>query len=227
MRYNMSLSDQPEFDTVKGFLDEGEGRRLYELALSASKYAPCLEIGSYCGKSTLCLGLACKENGSALFSIDHHRGSEDHQPGEAYFDPALIDLNTFQIDTFQTFRQTIRKSELENTVIPIVSRSQTCARYWQIPISLLFIDGGHSFRDVFVDYQAWVGHLLPDGYLLFHDIFKTPDKGGQGPYHVYQLAMASGLFKELPTTNTLGVLQRRSLADAPNVSTLNTKEGSS
>lgn len=200
---------------VKGFLADAEGQRLHELALRASRSAPCLEIGSYCGKSTLYIGSACKENSSVLFSIDHHRGSEDHQPGESYFDPDLFDHHTFQVDTFRTFRKAIALSNLENTVIPIVSHSQICARYWQIPISLLFIDGGHSFRDVFNDYQAWVGHLLPDGYLLFHDIFKNPDKGGQGPYQAYQFAVASGLFKELSMTDSLGVLQRKGLPDTP------------
>lgn len=207
----MSGLDQ-HFEKAKGFLDASEGQRLYELAQSASKFGPCLEIGSYCGKSTLYLGTACKENDSILFSIDHHQGSEDHQPGEAYFDPALFDPDAFRVDTFKAFRQIITSSDLDSTVVPIVSRSQICARYWQIPISLLFIDGGHSFRDVFNDYQAWVGHLLPDGYLLFHDIFKTPDKGGQGPYQAYQFAVASGLFKELPMTESLGVLQRKNLS---------------
>ena len=205
------------FDTVKGFLDHEEGMRLYEVARSAGKYGPCLEIGSYCGKSTLYLGAACRENNTVLFSIDHHRGSEDHQPGEAYFDPALFDPHGFQVDTFQTFRQTLRNFELESTVIPIVSHSHLCARYWQTPVSLLFIDGGHSFQDVFADYQAWVGHLMPKGYLMFHDIFKSPDQGGQGPYHVYQSALASGLFEELSMIKTLGVLQRHGLTEAPAV----------
>jgi predicted O-methyltransferase YrrM len=195
---------------VKGFLDEDEGRRLYALALEASRRGPCLEIGSYCGKSTLYLASACKTNGSILFSIDHHRGSEEQQPGEEYFDPALFDRQTGRIDTFPAFRRTIEAAGLEDTVVPVICRSQVAARMWATPLSLLFIDGGHAYATVHADYIAWAGHIMPEGYLLFHDIFTDPAEGGQAPWRIYQLAQASGLFREHPRTKTLGVLQKKS-----------------
>jgi hypothetical protein len=194
---------------TKGFLDEAEGMALYERALEASKFGPCLEIGSYCGKSALYLGCACKENGQILFSIDHHRGSEEQQPGEGYFDPALFDVRSYQINTFPLFRNTLETAGLEDTVVPLVCRSDTAARAWATRLSLIFIDGGHAYSTVFTDYNAWAGHILPGGYLLIHDIFPNPEDGGQAPFQVYQLAAGSGLFEELPMTRTLGVLRRR------------------
>ncbi|MBW1729568.1 MAG: class I SAM-dependent methyltransferase [Deltaproteobacteria bacterium] len=202
--------DEQLLARTKGFLDPEEGIRLYETALIASKMGPCLEIGSYCGKSTLYLGAACKENASVLFSIDHHRGSEEQQPGEEYFDPELYDEQQGKIDTFRFFRQTIEQAGLEDTVIPMVCRSALAARQWAIPLALVFIDGGHSYEDAFTDYNAWAPHLLSGGYLLIHDIFEDPKKGGQAPFQVYKLALASGLFEEEPKTKTLGVLKRRS-----------------
>ncbi|RLB12128.1 MAG: class I SAM-dependent methyltransferase [Deltaproteobacteria bacterium] len=202
--------DEQLLARTKGFLDPEEGTRLYEIALIASKMGPCLEIGSYCGKSTLYLGAACKENASVLFSIDHHRGSEEQQPGEEYFDPELYDEQQGKIDTFRFFRQTIEQAGLEDTVIPMVCRSALAARQWAIPLALVFIDGGHSYEDAFTDYNAWAPHLLSGGYLLIHDIFEDPKKGGQAPFQVYKLALASGLFEEEPKTKTLGVLKRRS-----------------
>jgi predicted O-methyltransferase YrrM len=193
---------------VKGFLDEEEGRRLYEIALEASRSGPCLEIGSYCGKSTIYLGTACKENNGILFSIDHHRGSEEQQPGEEYFDPDLFDTQTDRVDTFKEFRRTLEKSGLEDTVVPIVSPSDVAARLWATPLSMVFIDGGHTYEAVSTDYNCWGGHIIPNGYLLIHDIFSDPEKGGQAPYQVHELAMKSGLFRKLPMLKTLGVLQR-------------------
>jgi hypothetical protein len=73
---------------------------------------------------------------------------------------------------------------------------------------LVFIDGGHTFKAAFTDYTNWVSHLLPDGYLLIHDIFLDPSKGGQAPYFIYQLALSSGLFEGLSIINTLGILKR-------------------
>ncbi len=209
---------KPNFELIrktKGFLDEEEGMRLYDLALDASKLGPCLEIGSYCGKSTLFIGAACKKNDTLLFAVDHHRGSEEQQAGEAYFDEDLYDRNSGRIDTFPFFRNTISEGGLEDTVVPLVCKSEPASRYWATPLGLVFIDGGHSFSAVYTDYSSWSGHVAPGGYLVIHDIFKNPSEGGQAPYHIYRLALASRLFKDLPMTKTLGVLRRRRCFDVP------------
>jgi predicted O-methyltransferase YrrM len=205
--------DEKLLNTVKGFLDRQEGNALYEIAVEASRHGPCLEIGSYCGKSTIYLGSACRKNNSVLFSIDHHRGSEEQQPGEEYFDPELYDQKARRVDTFKEFRNTIEKAGIDDTVIPMVCRSELAARLWSTSLSLVFIDGGHSYGAAYTDYNAWAGHIMPNGYLLIHDIFTDPEKGGQAPYHVYKLAVASGLFKELPMIKTLGVLKRYNCQD--------------
>ena len=202
--------DQNLIDSVKGFLDADEGRCLYETALKAASLGPCLEIGSFCGKSTLYLAAACRENGGILFSIDHHRGSEEHQPGEEYFDPELFDSQAGRVDTFRRFRVTIERAGIEDTVVPIVCRSEVVARKWATPLSLVFIDGGHAFETVFTDYTVWSGHIISGGYLLVHDIFADPTKGGQAPYQIYNLAIASDLFCEIAMVKSLGVLQRKS-----------------
>lgn len=193
---------------VKGFLDPAEGLRLYELAADASRSGPCLEIGSYCGKSAIYLGAACKRNGVTLFSIDHHRGSEEQQPGELYFDPELFDPFQYQVDTLKHFRQTLMKADLEDTVVPLVAASEIAARHWATSLSLVFIDGGHAYDTVLSDYTQWHKHISPDGYLLFHDIYVDPADGGQAPYDVYRLALSSGHFRPLPMTGSLGVLRR-------------------
>jgi len=195
--------------SVKGFLDETEGRALYDIALAASPRGPCLEIGSYCGKSSVYLGLACRKTGGVLFSIDHHRGSEEQQPGEEYFDPSLFDYDAFAVDTLGTFRQTLAASGLEDTVIPVVSRSETVSRNWSTPLSLVFIDGGHALETVTADYHAWARHVHPGGYLLIHDIFKNPAEGGQAPYQVYRMALQSGDYAPDPQVKTLGILRKK------------------
>jgi len=209
------LPDQKLLKNIKGFLDEDEGRRLYEIALEAGRLGPCLEIGSYCGKSAIYLGTACREACTILFSIDHHRGSEEQQPGQEYFDPELFDAQTGCVDTFKNFRKTIATAGLEDTVVPMVCKSEVAARLWATPLSLVFIDGGHTYEIAFTDYNAWAGHIMPGGYLLIHDIFKDPAKGGQAPYNIYNLALASGLFQELPMIKTLGVLKRLSCGHIP------------
>lgn len=193
---------------IKGFLSEDEGQTLYEYARIVSRSGPCLEIGSYCGKSAFYLGTACRETGNVLFSIDHHHGSEEQQPGEAYFDPAVFDCQPFCIDTFPYFRRTLARAGLENTVVPLVCRSELAARAWNTPLGLVFIDGGHSYPAVKMDYDVWHKHILPGGYLLIHDIFQDSVQGGQAPYDVYRQAVSSGNFKEEPMVGTLGILRK-------------------
>lgn len=199
---------------IKGFLAQDEGQRLYELAKVASPLGPCLEIGSYCGKSSVYIGLGCKESGQILFSIDHHRGSEEQQPGQEYYDPELLDPLTGKVDTLRLFRATLAKAELEDTVVPIVSTSAVTSRSWATPLGLVFIDGSHAYEAVLIDYSAWAMHIAPGGFLAIHDIFPDPKDGGQAPYLIYQKAAGSGLFTELPRINTLGILKRLRPADA-------------
>ena len=204
------MNIDPEIvNSTKGFLDEEEGRCLYETALQASRMGPCLEIGSYCGKSTIYLGIACKANLGILFSIDHHRGSEEQQPGQPYFDPALFNPETGRVDTFREFRRTVENAGLQDTVVALVSRSDVAARMWQTPLSLVFIDGGHTEEAALADYNCWAPHIMTGGYLLIHDIFEDPAQGGQAPRHVFDLAQSSGQFNCVSMIGTLGVLQRK------------------
>ena len=193
---------------VKGFLEPEEGMRLYELAFEAAQMGPCLEIGSYCGRSTIYLGVACKQRQMTLFSIDHHRGSEEQQPGELYFDAELFDPFLFQVDTFRHFRKTLKLAELEQTVAPLVTHSEIAARHWGTPLSLVFIDGGHAYDTVSKDYACWHRHILPNGYLMIHDIYPDPTDGGQAPFEIYRKALASGQYRPLPMTGSLGILQK-------------------
>jgi len=195
--------------SIKGFMDEEEAKRLYLVSLQAAAAGPTLEIGSYCGKSAYIIGSACKEKNSILYSIDHHRGSEEQQPGEAYFDPDLFDPKCGAVNTFPFFRKTLEKAGLEEVVIPIVAPSGTAGKMWQTRLSMVFIDGGHSFEAAYSDYQTWACHIQSKGFLVIHDIFDDPQKGGQAPRQVYEKALSSNDYETLEMTKTLGILQRK------------------
>ena len=197
-----------DVEEIKGFLDPEEGARLTLLASAAAVLGPVLEVGSYCGKSTVYLGTGVKSQGGQVFALDHHRGSEEHQLGEEYHDPDLFDDEAGRMDSLPAFRRTLLKAALEDTVVPLVGSSAQVGRYWQTPLGMVFIDGGHSLEAAMTDYRTWVPHILPGGILAIHDLFPDPADGGQAPYEIYKLACASGLFEVMPTTKTLGVLKK-------------------
>ncbi len=204
----MSDLDLDVARTARGFMPDAEGILLHRAALAAAPRGPMLEIGGYCGKSAVYLGTAAREHGSVLFSVDHHRGSEENQPGELYCDPRVVDTVTGRVDTLPHFRSTVETGGLDEWVVAVVGTSATVARLWATPLALLFIDGGHSEEAASADYAGFHEHLIDGGLLLIHDVFADPADGGQAPYHVYRRALAEG-FVELAVEGSLRVLSRR------------------
>ena len=190
-----------------GFMPEEEGMALYETALRAPATGPLLEIGSYCGKSAVYLGAAAKERATVCFSIDHHRGSEEHQVGEEYYDSRLVD-DQGRVDTLPEFRRTMLDAGLDEVVIGIVASSAAVGAWWRIPLGLVFIDGGHSREAATIDYESWAPWVAPDGLLAIHDVFEDPREGGRPPYEIYKRALESGAFVEESSAGTLRVLKR-------------------
>ena len=197
-----------DINTVKGFLDPTEGEALYLYAKQYVKNDPCLEIGSYCGKSSVYLGSAVKENDQKLYSIDHHKGSEEQQPGEEYFDSDLINAEGNGIDTLPFFLETIEKSKLDKFVIPIVSTSEEAYQDFTLNFDMVFIDGGHSEKAAQKDYELWSQRITKGGLLAIHDVFPNPEDGGRPPYNIYRRALESGNFKKLEMIKTLGLLKK-------------------
>lgn len=197
-----------DINTVKGFLDPDEGEALYRSALAAAHLGPLLEIGSYCGKSAVYLGTAARDSGSLLFTIDHHRGSEEMQPGWEHHDPATWDAKARTMETLPFLRNTLRRAQLEEVVVPIVGRSAAIARYWGTPLGFLFIDGGHSMDEAEGDYRGWSPHLAAGGTLAIHDVFPNPKDGGRPPYEIYRTALASRMFVEIGAEKSLRLLRR-------------------
>ena len=191
---------------TKGFLPPAEASALRAAALEAGRLGPLLEVGSYCGLSALYLGDAARATGTLLFSVDHHRGSEEHQPGEGYHDPELTDA-AGRVDTLRCFRATIAEAGLEPWVVAVVGDSARVAAAWRTPIGLVFLDGGHSEAAANTDYAGWSVHVVEGGLLAIHDVFPDPRDGGRPPFEVYRRALGDG-FQEVAAEGSLRVLRR-------------------
>jgi predicted O-methyltransferase YrrM len=191
-----------------GFMPDDEGLALHAAAVDGAAVGPLLEVGTYCGKSAIYLGAAARERGTVVFTVDHHRGSEENQAGWEHHDSTLVDRRTGRLDTLPTFRRTIEDSRLEDVVVAVIGDSPTVARHWATPLGLCFIDGGHAYAVAVADYEAWSPHVAPGGVLVFHDVFEGPAEGGQAPFLVWKEAAASGHFTAVSTTGSLRVLRR-------------------
>lgn len=196
-------------NSIKGFLAEEEGDALFDYALSVHEIGPCLEIGSYCGKSTVYIGEACRQQKNTLYAVDHHRGSEEHQLGEEYHDEKLYDVENGCMDSFPAFRKTLQQAQLDEWVVPIVTRSATLARHWAIPLGLVFVDGGHSHETAMFDCMTWSQHIAPRGLLAIHDIYPSLEQGGQGPRLAMESVLDTGEFEKIDQVKSLAVLKKK------------------
>lgn len=189
-----------------------EGDALFEAARDAAAAvpgAPMVEVGSYCGRSTIWLGAAARAGGTVLFAVDHHRGSEENQPGWEWHDPTVVDPRIGRMDTLPFFRAAIHDAGLEDVVVAIVGPSRLVALHWSTPVSMLFIDGGHGVEPARADYAGWTPHVAVGGTLAIHDVFPDPADGGRPPYEdIYLPALESGRFRFESATGSLYVLRR-------------------
>jgi predicted O-methyltransferase YrrM len=196
-------------EAARGFMPPDEGRLLFRRAKERLPFGPVLEVGTYCGKSALYFGAAALETNGPVFTVDHHRGSEENQVGWEHHEPDTVDPEFGLMDTLGLFRKNIARAGIEEQVIAIVGHSATVAQWWRTPLSLLFIDGGHGVEPARNDYLGWTPWVAPDGLLIIHDVFPDPTDGGRPPYEeIYLPALASGRFVEIEALGSMRVLQR-------------------
>ena len=193
---------------AKGFMPEDEGALLYDVAVTAMRHGPGLEVGTYCGKSAIYLGAAARAAGSTVFTVDHHRGSEENQVGWEYHDPELADPEFGMLDTLATFRHTIKAAGLTEEVVAVVGRSTRVAALWRTPLAFLFVDGGHTDEHAGNDYTGWGRWVAHGGTMVVHDVFPDPADGGQAPYRIYRRALETGGFTEARSLGSMRVLTR-------------------
>jgi MMP 1-O-methyltransferase len=207
-----------------GFMPDEEGAALYEAAVRAGTSSPTgatmVEIGAWCGKSTIYLGAGAEATGAVVFSIDHHHGSEENQAGWEHHDPTLVDPHSGRIDTLPFWRRAIDDAGLEHTVVGVVGSSPTIARHWSMPLDLCFIDGGHGSEPAWADYRGWSPLVAMGGWLAIHDVFPDPADGGRPPYELWRAALESGEFAEDGACGSLRILRRvRPARPGPETST--------
>lgn len=191
--------------STKGFMPDDEGLALARLAelCAASGPAALFEIGAYCGRSTLylasglarALGAGAPE-GSLLFSVDHHHGSLENQPGWEHHDHSLVDHRTGRMDTLPFWRAAIDEAGASGLVAAVVGDSPAVAARFSGSAVLVFIDGGHGAEAAWADYTGWAPHVGLGGFLAIHDVFPDPRDGGRPPYEIYCRARESGAFAE-------------------------------
>ena len=196
-----------KINKLKGFMPIHEGQALTRWSHQFSTVGPILEIGSFCGKSSIYLSLGAILNNENIFTIDHHLGSEEHQINEEYFDNEIFDYKNQRVNTLPLLIKNINKMQVEN-IVPIISNSVVIASNWNTKLGMVFIDGGHSFKAANDDYESWNIKIKQNGALVIHDIFENPNEGGQAPFEIFKKALKNN-FEIYERVDTLACLKKK------------------
>lgn len=150
---------------IPGWLTKDEGSFLYREAKKSSKEYAIVEIGSWKGKSTVCLGLGVKDgNGGKVYAVDPHKDTTEHKKWSGKADT---------YDTYHAFLTNIKNAGVHKYVVPIRSTSEKAAATFKKPIAFLFVDGSHHFGHVKLDYELWFPKLMVNGTVAFHDAWHS------------------------------------------------------
>jgi len=144
-----------------GWVSPQEAGELENLAREGT----VLEVGAWLGLSTVTMAHVAKR----LVSVDHHRGSTEHQSGGACHDATLV--NQFgDVDTLPRFRMNLRQNRALDKVIIIVASFEDIAPLLAPEsFDLVFIDADHT-TDAVLRHAKLAGDLVAiGGALAFHD----------------------------------------------------------
>ncbi len=141
---------------IEGWLTLKEAVFLYTTAKNTGGII--IEIGSYQGKSTVCIAKGLLEGkGGRVYAIDPHLGSAEHK------------VEGKDIWTFDKFKKNIISKNVEKAVEPVVKSSGDAVKGWDKPVDFLFIDGAHDYENVKKDFELWSPFLKKGGIIAFHD----------------------------------------------------------
>jgi len=145
---------------IDGWLYLEEAKRLFNLARQLPNNALIVEIGSFKGKSTVCLGYACLGSNKKVVAID-------------LFESNSTNKGDHQCEYYKEFLNNIEKNKLNRYIIPIKGNSKEIAQKWAKPIDMIFIDGSHEYQDVLIDFRSFYPFVKKHGVIAFHDVWLT------------------------------------------------------
>lgn len=182
---------------VEGWLLEPEATVLMAtaaLALTGEEPHAVVEVGSYCGRSTVVLGGVVKAvcPGVRVHAIDPHEGEITTSGSQT----------RFEAPTLERFERNIARAGLEEIVQAIPKRSFEVE--WAEPISLLFIDGLHDYGSVSRDFAHFARWVVPGGYVVFDDY----DRTFPGVIAFVDEVLKSGEYRRVQTVGKLVVTQK-------------------
>jgi predicted O-methyltransferase YrrM len=176
---------------VDGWLTDSEGMLLDELARRCEGSGAIVEIGSWRGRSTICLARGARRGGdTSVYAVDPHTGSIEQRV----------------VSTLASFLHNIENAGVKDLIVPLVVPSIEAAASFEQPVELVFIDGAHDYESVRQDIAAWMPKLVVGGTIAFHDVVGEWDQTWSA---VHDFAVASGELDHLRFVHSIAYARKR------------------
>ncbi len=195
---------------AKGFMPDDEGLALHAAGLDgAARRARSSRSAPTAASRRSTSAPRRERGGTVLFTVDHHRGSEENQAGWEHHDPSVVDPRTGRMDTLPFFRRTIEDAGLEDVVVAVIGDSPTVAAHWahaaRARCSSTAVTRSTSRSPTTRPGRRTSRRAACSS---FHDVFEDPADGGQAPFEVWTARGAPPAFTPVSTTGSLRVLRR-------------------
>lgn len=157
----VASGDRPDlkkgFANTEGMIGLEESLFLYYISRQVTQGC-IVEVGSYRGRSTVFLARGSLDGYKVpVYAIDPHQdyvgvlGGVFGPKDRGVFFKAMLDNNCAEI---------VRLVNLSSEIISVG---------WQESVSLLWIDGDHSYDGVKRDFECWKHHLASEALIVFDD----------------------------------------------------------
>ena len=207
---------------VPGMLAEGNVQAMEYAITNMPPGKPILEIGSFCGLSTVVLSyfLSKQSKTTPVFTCDKWE-FEGQELGSPLGDSPTVSHDAYQTYVKETFRRTMQTFAAEHLPHTIECFSDEFFRRWFEnektvdvfgrsvtlggEISFCYIDGNHTYEFAKRDFENTDKALVPGGFILFDD------SGDDTQWEVNQLTreIISGNEYELISRNPNYLLRKR------------------
>lgn len=179
MRF-LTKQEASRWDAIAGWLLEEGAEALYSFSRRLAPAGEIVEIGSFAGRSTVCLA----------------RGARDAAPGKVI---AAIDPS-FPLE----FDSNLRAFGVMENVRKYPCSSLDAAETWDAPVTFLYIDADHRLAHVYADFVVWERFLPADSVVAFDDTAGFHP----GPVMVADIAIGSGSFEKIADVGGISFLQK-------------------
>ncbi|MGB8698743.1 MAG: class I SAM-dependent methyltransferase, partial [Thermosynechococcaceae cyanobacterium] len=180
----LTLPEQQAWQQITGWLLPDAAETLYRYASLACPNGVVVEIGSFSGKSTVCLARALK----------------DHSDKSKLSKMVAIDIQ-FQLN----FKKNLARLGIANYVSTMESSSLDAVENWNQPISFLYIDGHHGKAHAYADLMVWDAFVIPGGIVALDDTAGFM----LGPNLQLQSAIRTGAYELLSDVGGVSFLQKK------------------